>query len=261
MLPGHAGQDGAPLWCGGGRLAAGLTLPRLRERSGHLLRRDPGRSAAFRFTAPERSAIYGQASRNAAVAAEHIRRCAHSDPLGAADAAWAAADTLHVAARALRSPALRCAADAYDRAARAPHGRVPRRTRDGDLLRTTARLVARLGYVTGDGTLAAAALIASLGVLAAAVSELRQAQQHSAQAAAARAASEHLRDAATRGWSPAPRLSQSHAAHRPRTAAGTGDFAPQLIGLKSATARQSQPSPRPDVRGGRLPPRRAGPIP
>ena len=31
-LPGHTGPDGAPAWYGGGRLAAGLTLPRLRDR-------------------------------------------------------------------------------------------------------------------------------------------------------------------------------------------------------------------------------------
>ena len=31
-LPSHTGPDGIPLWYGGGRLAAGLTLPRLRER-------------------------------------------------------------------------------------------------------------------------------------------------------------------------------------------------------------------------------------
>jgi hypothetical protein len=49
----------------------------------------------------------------------------------AADAAWAAADALHVAARALRSRELRCAGDAYARAARVPHGRLPRRSRDG----------------------------------------------------------------------------------------------------------------------------------
>ena len=100
---------------------------------------------AFRFTAPERDAIYAHASRQAAAAAEHIRRCAHGDPAAAADAAWAAADTLHVAARALRSRELRCAADAYDRAARAPHGRLPRRSRDGDQLRRTARLIALAG--------------------------------------------------------------------------------------------------------------------
>jgi hypothetical protein len=31
-LPGHTGPDGAAAWYGGGRLAAGLTLPRLRDR-------------------------------------------------------------------------------------------------------------------------------------------------------------------------------------------------------------------------------------
>ena len=64
-------------------------------------------------------------SASATAAAAHIRRCAYSDPAAAADAAWAAADTLYVATRALRSPALRCAADAYDRAARAGYGRIP----------------------------------------------------------------------------------------------------------------------------------------
>jgi hypothetical protein len=135
-LPGHTGPEGGPRWYGGGRLAAGLTLPQLRRHWGQAPSHAPGHSAAFRFTAPERDTIYQHASRQAAQAAEHIRRCAHSDPATAADAAWAAADTLHVAAQALRSPALRCAADAYDRAARAPLGRVPRRSRDGDRLRT-----------------------------------------------------------------------------------------------------------------------------
>ena len=49
-LPGHTEPDGTPRWYGGGRLAAGLTLPRLRQgwnpgRSGP---RPPG--GAFRFT-------------------------------------------------------------------------------------------------------------------------------------------------------------------------------------------------------------------
>jgi hypothetical protein len=76
----------------------------------------PRGGAAFWFTDPERDTIYQHASRQAARAAQHIRRCTYSHPAAAADAAWAAADTLHVAARALRSPVLRCAADAYDRA-------------------------------------------------------------------------------------------------------------------------------------------------
>ena len=143
--PATPAPTGRPRWYGGGRLAVGLTLPQLRRRWLQAPSRAPKRGAAFRFTAPERDTIYQHASRQAAQAAEHIRRCAYSDPAAAADAAWAAADTLHVAARALRSPVLRCAADAYDRAARAGHGRIPHRSHDGDRLRATARLLAQPG--------------------------------------------------------------------------------------------------------------------
>jgi hypothetical protein len=161
-LPGCTGPDGALRWYGGGRLAAGLALPQLRRRWAQAPSSAPGRDAAFRFAAPERDTIYEHASRQAAQAAEHIRRCAYSDLAGAADAAWAAAETLHVAARALRNPVLRCAADAYDRAARAGHGRIPRRSLDGDRLRATARLLAMAGDVADDTTLLTAALIATL---------------------------------------------------------------------------------------------------
>src|SRR5258708_5821078 len=116
----------------------------------------------FRLTDPDRARTSRLASRRVATAAEHIRRCAYSNPAAAADAAWAAADTLHVAARALRSPVLRRAADAYDRAARAPYGRIPRRGRDGDALRATARLLAIADDLTGGATLLSAALMANL---------------------------------------------------------------------------------------------------
>ena len=60
-LPGHAGPDGTLRWYGGGRLAAGLTLPRLRDRWNR-----PGgtaeRSGAPRFTAPERDELYRHAA-------------------------------------------------------------------------------------------------------------------------------------------------------------------------------------------------------
>ena len=72
----------------------------------------------------ERNAIWEHAARAAEDAAARIRLLAGTDPAAAADAAWAASDTLHVAAAALGSRILRQAADAYDRAARAalrPH--------------------------------------------------------------------------------------------------------------------------------------------
>ena len=153
--------------------------------------------AAERSGSPlaERDAIFEDAARQAALAAEHIRRCAEHDPAGGADAAWAAADTLHAAARATGSRVLRRAAGSYDRAARAPYGRIPGGTPGGDGLRTAARVLALTGTMTGDMPLAAVTLIANLVALAVAVAELRQAQQHAAQAAAARAAAEHLHTA------------------------------------------------------------------
>jgi hypothetical protein len=129
-LPGHDGSDGEPLWYGGGRLSPELTLPRLRRRWDPARRGAAERAGAFRCTVAERNAIYEHAARQAATAAEHIRRCAHADPERATDAAWATADTLHVAARALGNPALRRAADSYDRAARARYGRIPPATRE-----------------------------------------------------------------------------------------------------------------------------------
>ena len=203
-LRGQDGSDGAPVWYGGGRPAAGLTLPRLR--SGW----DPARSArpdqpgVPGFTDPERDAIFEHAARQAAAAAEHIRCSARNGPAGACDAAWAAADTLHVVARALHSPQLCRAADAYDRAARAQHGRIPRATPQGSQLRAAARLMALAGPASGDATLATIALIANLMALAIAVAELRQAQQLTAQAAAARTAATQLQAARVQARSPVP---------------------------------------------------------
>ena len=261
-LPGHTGPDGAPAWYGGGRLAAGLTLPRLRDRWSRGRSSSAEHLGTFRFTAPERDAIYAHASRQAAAAAEHIRRCAHSDPAAAADAAWAAADTLHVAARALRSRELRCAADAYDRAARAPHGRLPRRSRDGDQLRRTARLIALAGQVTGDSTLTAIALVANLVALAAAVAELRQAQQHAAQSAAAHAAARHLHAAMTRARPSASWPGQPERPQRGWPAgaedAGRRDFPVPLRPGRAPLAAASCPVGS-HVHRGRQPPTRAGP--
>ena len=144
-LPGHTCPDGTLRWYGGGRLAAGLTLPRLRDQWNQPSAGTAERSGAPRFTARERDEIYRHAARQARAATEHIRHCTLTDPVAAADAAWAVADTLHVAARALRNPHLRCAADSYDRAARVQYGRLPRRSRDGDQLRPTARIIALAG--------------------------------------------------------------------------------------------------------------------
>lgn len=263
-LPGHTDLSGAPRWYGGGRLAAGLTLPQLRRRWGPGRDNVLGRSGAFRVTAAERAAIYDHAARQAAAATGHIRHCAYQDPAGAADAAWAAADTLHVAARAMRSRPLRCAADAYDRAARAAHGRIPPRTTHGDRLRTTARLIAMAGELAGDPTSLAMALVTNLAALAAAVAELRQAQQHAAQAAAARSAAEHMRTAMTQARPPmSPRAAQAQTARQARPGAAVGgaqvDFPVRLDRSLLLHAERGAAQPSPDR--GPLPHRRAKPKP
>ena len=278
-LPHHRGRDGGVIWYGGGKLAADLALPRLRgrweprsrstERSvGNLpgVGAGTGRSAVDGLTVGERELIYGHAARQAAHAAEHIRYCARRDPGRAADAAWAAADVLHTAARITNSRALRCAADAYDRAARAPFGRLPPCTSAGNRLRAAARTLALMGQPDGDAYLAALALIGNLIMLTLAVAELRQAQQQSVRAAAARTAAEHLRAAAAELRSQAPRFGQADVRRRPRrwSPADVARYeaaAPPLLGRAGpahpapADTGPASPGPRRTVR----PPTRAGP--
>jgi hypothetical protein len=168
-LPGCTGADGTLRWYGGGRLADSLTLPRLRAAWNQSHGAAAEHSGAYGFTEAERTEIYRHATRRTAATTEHLRWCTVHDAGRGADAAWAAADTLHAAARATGSPVLRCAADKYDRAARAPYGRIPQRTGDGEWLRATARLIAMADRTPGDATMLAGALVANLVALADAV--------------------------------------------------------------------------------------------
>jgi hypothetical protein len=188
-LPHDITRAGASVWFGGGKLAADLTLPQLRCRW-----QSTSARPSERFTAAERAAIWEHAARTAAGAAEQIRTVAATDPRVAADAAWAAADTLHAAAAALGSRVLRQAADSYDRAARAPYGRIPAPGQPGNNLRRAARLLSTLPS-TADVPLAEMTLLRRFARLAEAIAELREAQRLAAQAAAARRAAEHLRAA------------------------------------------------------------------
>jgi len=191
-LPRDTTSTGEPVWYGGGKLAADLTLPKLRHRWADInsgSRPVPG----DRLTPQERAAIWEHASRTATDATDRIRHLAAAGrPSDAADAAWATGDILHAAASALGSRVIRQAASAYDRAARVPYGRIPAPTPTGTGLRRAARLLSAAAMVSHDRTLAQAALIVRLAALADAITELRQAQQHAAQAAAARQTAERL---------------------------------------------------------------------
>ena len=208
----------------------------------------------FRNGEPERSGPV----RRAGAAAEHIRRCAGTDPAGADDAARAAADTLHVAAAALRNPVLRRAADDCDRAARAPYGQIPPRTREGSQLRDAARLLALTGRVASDSTLVVVALAANLAALAMAVAELRLAQQRAAQAAAARAAAGHLHAAAGQARSRAAGFGPARGPWRARPGAAA-DLARADVSAASHSGGPAAGGPgraRPRPRRGPLPPGR-----
>jgi hypothetical protein len=192
-MPGRADGDGEAAWFGGGRLAESLSLPRLRRRWNTGTERPaPADHRAVRCSVAERNLIYDHAARHAAAAADQVRAHAAADPALAADAAHAAAGALHVLAALTGNPGLRRAASAYDRAARAPHGRTPPATREGTQLRAAARLLALTGPATADS--AGQVLSSPLAVLADAVAELHRSQRHAAQAAAARASAESLRE-------------------------------------------------------------------
>jgi hypothetical protein len=212
---------GEPVWYGGGRLAADLTLPKLRRRWGTDLE-GPPMPSGDPLTPQERAEIWEHVGRTAAQATEQIRVLAASgDQAAAADAAWAAADTLHVAASALGSRSVHQAARAYDRAARCRYGRIPAHTRAGNNLRQAARLLSAAGFVAHDPTLSRAALITRLAALADSVTELREVQQHAFQAAAARRAAEWLYAAAGK---PGGRLAREHAPSPPVTVVAGQDF-------------------------------------
>jgi hypothetical protein len=240
-LPHDTTRAGGPVWFGGGKLAADLTLPKLRCRW-----QATGPRPGDLFTASERAAIWEHAASTAAGAAEQIRNLTTTDPEAAADAAWAAADTLHAAAATLGSRVLRQAADSYDRAARAPFGRIPAPGQPGNNLRRTARLLYTVTSVVADAPLAEMTLLMRFARLAEATAELREAQRLTAQAAAARRAAEHLR-AAMPGYVTPPSGRRTQA----RTAAQRGraefPFPPGTFrpGPGSPGEADSQPGARP----------------
>ncbi len=238
-LPGDTAKDACPVWYGGGKLAADLSWPKLRQRWTPT-RAAPGRPH-LNLTAGERNAIWDHATRAAADATAQIRTLARTDPAAAADTAWATSDTLHVAAALLGRRILRQAADAYDRAARPPYGRIPPPTPAGNQLRQAARIISAFACLTGDRSLTPIVLITRLAALAEAVAGLRDTQQHAAQAAAARAAAGQLHAAAR----PAPPAQPRPVPHASTAAQLAGLSFPHPARPATRPATPGQPGPAP----------------
>ncbi len=217
-LPDSVDPGGQPIFYGGGKLAADLTLPKLRRRWDLAVRDDrktdasrgsagwpstspegegtEARNDRHRLTGEERARIWERATAAAAGASEQVRAEAGADPRAAADAAWAASDFLTAAARVVeghRGGPLTAAASEYDRAARELWGRVPTPSRAGQGLRAASVLFTSVRFVGRNENKQLLALLAQLATLTDAVTRLRESQDRSAQAAAARRAAEGLR--------------------------------------------------------------------
>lgn len=240
-LPSDTASDGNAVWYGGGKLAADLSWPRLRQRwTGPA----PGRNE--QFTPAERMAIWEHAARTASEATARIQQITRTDPADATDAAWAAGDLLHVAAAALGSKALHQAADAFERAARPPYARIPAPTPAGTSLRRAARLISAYSYVSGDRTLHPVILLTRFAALAEALAVLHQSQQRADQAASALGTARDLHAAATAYGSirtPARNAAALAADSFPRIARPSTD-APAEPGVPRPAPSPLRPAPR-----------------
>ena len=210
-LTGNVAADGKVVMFSGGRLAADLTLPKLRQRWGgpgdvidpeRLLGRPqrPGsdrttrtRPPRRRLTGEERFAALRRAAAKAQQAADQIR----IDPATAQPTAQAAADLLWTVAYGVEGRGggpLSAAADQFDRASRELFGRAARPSHRSYDLRAVARLIGLMGQISGDReTFAILELMAKLAALSDAVEDLRRAQLRLHQAHDARAAAACLR--------------------------------------------------------------------
>ena len=204
-------KDGEPVWFSGGRLAADLTLPKLRLRwstdGARALR--TGADEVVRVSPAERARVLSDAARTTSVVGEEIRRLAGTDPHAVQAMAQAAADTLTAVASALegrRGGPLTEAAEMFDKAARARYARVARLTSRSYELRAMSRLIRLMGRISGDeDTFALLALVLELARLGDTLAWWRQAQERWHQAEAAREAAHTLRAWHAAGVRPSPR--------------------------------------------------------
>lgn len=190
-LPGNRTAAGGPVWYGGGRLAADLTLPKLRRRwsSGEAPPQRPGDVHVDPYR------LAAEAVRDAA---HHLRSSGLRFPESGGAVAQAAADLLTATAMHLEGQAggpATTAARLLDRAAREQHGHVPvRPSTQVRTVRAMGRRMALLGRLADDRNLVLALqIIQELAELAENLAVMREAQLRLHQAAAARLAAEQLR--------------------------------------------------------------------
>jgi hypothetical protein len=205
---GHTSPTGEPIWYGGGRLAADLTLPRLRTRWTGAGRQPTTVSAAqLAGLAFPPLGLYRRVSDVADQALTAMS--ATTDPVDAAAIVSAAADLLTAMAGAWERGGgpLTDAAELLDRATHElrKHRTSVFRVYQATHLRSMARLVALMGVLSKDeDSTTALQLLYTLAALAEHLADLREAQQRLYQAQAARRVAAVLRSYNPPGASPGP---------------------------------------------------------
>jgi hypothetical protein len=200
-LPGRGDDAGGPVWFGGGKLAPDLTLTQLQARwttgpgaGAGSWQPQPPRAGerAPRLTAEQRAAIFAEVSEALHEATQQL----HASGVRADDIAWAGGDAVTAFARIndgrRQAGRTTLAADAFERAARPARRAVPRPSPASRRLRTASTALGTLRVALPSETRRLHHLLGQLDALVRAVGRLREAQGHAAQAAATRAAAEHL---------------------------------------------------------------------
>ena len=219
-VPGDLTADGGQVLHGGGKLAADLSLPRLRSRWVPAGEPPTPRAVATTVDMAGAARWGATAARRAAV----DLRAGGSD-----DAAAAGGDLVAALARAVegrRPGEWAHVAATYDRAARSPWAATPARSHTGGDLRDAAHALARAGRAGGGDSRAVAELVASLVVLAAAVAEMRARQDRGHQALAAAAASQRAQLLTREAQTRLPALSGAPARPRATPARSAASAAP-----------------------------------
>jgi hypothetical protein len=190
-VPEDVTTAGQPIYYGGGKLAADISLPRLRQRWDQDSSLAGSDRRAHRLQ-PAPAEVYQRAAGLIAQAADQIRGRA-ADAYAVTAIAVAAADVLTAVAARWEGTAggpLTRAAELFDRAAHQPSPHQPaRRGTSGFALRAIARLLYLTGHRHDDGQLEAMLhLVRAMAELTDTLADLRAAQQRAHQADAARAA-------------------------------------------------------------------------
>ncbi|WP_024936262.1 relaxase/mobilization nuclease domain-containing protein [Actinomadura welshii] len=242
--------DEEPAWFSGSRLADDLSLTRLQQRWASPTTCHVPSTGHNDLTTEERQAFYDDAARAAAYATTQMRRHLAINPYAVQDACWAASDALHTAAQATGNQHLRRAAHTYDRAARAPYGRLPRPTLAGNALRTAARLLALTGSAQNRATVSALMLVANLITLLDTIAELRRLQHRQAQADAARKAAAQVREVKLAEPANTPQPT-TQAAMPSQARLAMAGFPNPWAPLPTTSGRPAPPSPSAPPRPGR----------